>query len=145
LRFVSALAGVFAASCVLAPVALGAQSASQRADALLARMTPSEKLSLVGSGRAGVPRLGIPSLSFVDGPNGIGEGSPRVTSFPNARGPLSDRAAGRARDPGDSDRQDRFDVSTTWRVTGGRYRIYLGTSSRDLPQRTSLNVGGEPG
>lgn len=84
LRFVSALAGVFAASCVLAPVALGAQSASQRADALLARITPSEKLSLVGSGRAGVPRLGIPSLSFVDGPNGIGEGSPRVTSFPNA-------------------------------------------------------------
>jgi beta-glucosidase len=32
-----------------------------------------------------------------------------------------------------------------WRVTGGRYRIYLGTSSRDLPQRTSVNVGGEPG
>jgi beta-glucosidase len=30
------------------------------------------------------PRLGIPPLRFVDGPNGTGEGSPGVTAFPNA-------------------------------------------------------------
>lgn len=69
---------------VTAPAAVAASSSGARANAVLARMTLEEKLELMGSGAAGVPRLCIPPLRFVDGPNGIGEGSPGVTAFPNA-------------------------------------------------------------
>jgi len=69
---------------VTAPAAVAASSPGARANAVLARMTLEEKLELMGSGAAGVPRLCIPPLRFVDGPNGIGEGSPGVTAFPNA-------------------------------------------------------------
>jgi beta-glucosidase len=59
-------------------------SARTRADALLARMTLAEMIQLGGSGRAGNARLGIPPISFIDGPNGVGEGSAGVTAFPDA-------------------------------------------------------------
>lgn len=75
---------VVCAVCVSAPAAVAAPSPAARADAVLARMTLEEKLELMGSGAAGAPRLGIPPLRFVDGPNGIGEGSLGVTAFPNA-------------------------------------------------------------
>ncbi len=67
-----------------APSALGATTAQRRADAVLAQMTTAEKLALVSSGSVGDARLGIPPLRFIDGPNGIGEGTPGVTAFPDA-------------------------------------------------------------
>jgi beta-glucosidase len=67
-----------------APSALGATAAQRRAAAVLARMTTTEKLALVSSGSVGDARLGIPPLRFIDGPNGIGEGTPGVTAFPDA-------------------------------------------------------------
>ena len=57
----------------------------QQADALLAQMTRDEKISLVADGGAGVHRLGIPPLVPSDGPNGIRNGSPPRTAFPNAQ------------------------------------------------------------
>ena len=86
-RWPQVAAVVFAVACTVcagAPAAGAAPSPAARADAVLARMTLEEKLALMGSGAAGVPRLGIPPLRFVDGPNGIGEGSLGVTAFPNA-------------------------------------------------------------
>ncbi|MGI8506696.1 MAG: glycoside hydrolase family 3 protein [Solirubrobacteraceae bacterium] len=71
-------------SCVAATAAQAEQSPVQRADALVAKMSLDEKLDLVANGGAGDVRLGIPPLSGVDGPNGIGEGAARVTAFPNA-------------------------------------------------------------
>ena len=61
-----------------------AATPDQRAAALVARMTPDEKLDLVSSGAAGIPRLGIPPIRFIDGPNGVGHGDAGVTAFPNA-------------------------------------------------------------
>src|SRR5579875_453417 len=55
-----------------------------RAALVLEAMTPAEKLELVASGASGDPRLGIPPIRFIDGPNGIGEGSTGVTAFPDA-------------------------------------------------------------
>jgi hypothetical protein len=46
-------------------------------------MTGEEKLDLVTSGEAGVPRLGIPPLAFIDGPNGVGHATAHVTAFPS--------------------------------------------------------------
>ena len=57
----------------------------QQANALLAQMTRDEKISLVANGGAGVPRLGIPALAPSDGPNGVRNGSPPRTAFPNAQ------------------------------------------------------------
>lgn len=59
-----------------------ADTPQQRAAALVAQMTSDEKLDLVASGAAGVPRLGIPPLAFIDGSPGVGHGLPNVTSFP---------------------------------------------------------------
>jgi len=82
---VSAVASaVICLICVGAPGAVAAPSALARADALLARMTLVEKLELMGSGKAGDARLGVPPIRFIDGPNGVGEGSLGVTSFPDA-------------------------------------------------------------
>ena len=82
------LRGGLATVVVLAGLLLAAgaraQTPVQRADALLAQMTQSEKLDLVATGVAGLRRLGIPPISFIDGPNGVGEGSAGVTAFPNA-------------------------------------------------------------
>ena len=61
-----------------------AATPEQRAADLVAQMTSAEKVDLVASGTAGVPRLGIPPLSARDGPNGIGTGERGVTAFPNA-------------------------------------------------------------
>src|SRR4051794_35481329 len=61
-----------------------ASAAPKRVAALVARMTSAEKIDLVGSGVDGVPRLGIAPLRFIDGPNGVGEGTEGVTAFPNA-------------------------------------------------------------
>ena len=55
-----------------------------RANALLAQMTRDEKISFAANGGAGIPRLGIPGLSPSDGPNGVREGGPGKTAFPNA-------------------------------------------------------------
>ncbi len=63
--------------------ARAADAPAQRADALLARMTLDEKLDLVCCGKP-TTRLGIPSIAFTDGPNGLGAGQRGVTSFPNA-------------------------------------------------------------
>lgn len=60
------------------------RSPAARARALRAAMTADEKLDLVTSGEAGIARLGIPPLSFIDGPNGVGHASTHVTAFPNA-------------------------------------------------------------
>ncbi len=57
---------------------------ARRAALVLAAMTTTEKLSLVANGTAGVPRLGIPPIRGIDGPNGIGEGNTFVTAFPDA-------------------------------------------------------------
>jgi beta-glucosidase len=57
---------------------------ARRAALAEAAMTTAEKLSLVAGGAAGVPRLGIPPLRGIDGPNGIGEGNRFVTAFPDA-------------------------------------------------------------
>ncbi len=70
-------------------VALAAASAPrptplQQANALLARMTLDEKISLAADGSAGVPRLGIPGLAMADGPNGVRPGPPSGTAFPTA-------------------------------------------------------------
>lgn len=77
-----------AITCALAADA-SAQTPEQRASALVAQMTQDEKLDFVaggpsGFGGVGVPRLGIPPLTYRDGPNGIGEGEQGVTAFPNA-------------------------------------------------------------
>ena len=55
-----------------------------RAHALRLELTPDEKLALVASGKAGIPRLGVPPLAFIDGPNGVGHANTHVTAFPNA-------------------------------------------------------------
>jgi beta-glucosidase len=55
-----------------------------RASVLVARMTADEKVALVSGDAAGIPRLGIPALSYSDGPNGVGHGATDVTAFPNA-------------------------------------------------------------
>src|SRR5579875_3616994 len=57
---------------------------AHRAALVLAAMTQGEKLELVASGHAGDPRLGIPALTGIDGPNGVGEGNTGVTAFPDA-------------------------------------------------------------
>jgi beta-glucosidase len=71
------------ATCLLAGSAQAA-TPEQRADALLAQMTAAEKVELVADGHGGVPRLRIPPVFGVDGPNGVGSGSEGVTAFPNA-------------------------------------------------------------
>jgi len=79
------VSGLALACLVLAPVAaLGAQSSVDRANALLAQMTRSEKVSLAANGQTGVSRLGIPGLVMTDGPNGVRNGGPGKTAFPNA-------------------------------------------------------------
>ncbi len=60
------------------------QLPARRAAELVAAMTQAEKIELVASDSSGIPRLGIPPLAFIDGPNGIGEGSSHVTAFPDA-------------------------------------------------------------
>jgi beta-glucosidase len=69
-----------------ARVSVARDAAVERAAALVARMTLDEELSLVGSGVDGVPRLGVPPLRFVNGPNGVGNGERGVTAFPAAIG-----------------------------------------------------------
>ena len=66
------------------PAGAAARSAEERASALVAQMTPDEKIALASSGAKGIPRLRIPALVFSDGPNGVGHGAPNVTAFPNA-------------------------------------------------------------
>jgi beta-glucosidase len=73
-----------AGSCGAHPWCNTKLAAARRASMVLAAMTTAEKLGLVASGSSGVPRLGIPPLRFIDGPNGIGEASTGVTAFPDA-------------------------------------------------------------
>ncbi len=81
----SLIAGLGLCACLLlGPPAQAQPTPVQRANALVGQMTQAEKLDLVSSGKAGVPRLGIPPLSGIDGPNGIGESSAGVTAFPSA-------------------------------------------------------------
>jgi beta-glucosidase len=60
------------------------QSAERRAAELLAAMSLTQKLTLVASNGGGIPSLGVPPLKFIDGANGIGDGSTHVTAFPDA-------------------------------------------------------------
>jgi beta-glucosidase len=89
-RFRVVLGGASAAVVLVCSLSLGvagtyaAVTPDQRAAALVARMTAAEKFALVGSGKTGVPRLGIPPVAFIDGPNGVSEGSKGVTAFPDA-------------------------------------------------------------
>ncbi len=73
-----------ASPCGIHPWCNPALSATHRAALLLAAMTQDEKLQLVASGHAGDSRLGIPALTGIDGPNGVGEGNTGVTAFPDA-------------------------------------------------------------
>lgn len=83
-RVAGTVASIVLLSGVAASAARAAQSPVQRADALIVKMSLDEKLDLVSNGSTGNGRLGIPPLSGVDGPNGIGEGAAGVTAFPNA-------------------------------------------------------------
>jgi beta-glucosidase len=73
-----------ASGCGAHPWCNAKLAARQRASMVVAAMTPAEKLALVSSGNAGDPRLGIPPLLGIDGPNGVGEGNTHVTAFPDA-------------------------------------------------------------
>ena len=56
----------------------------KRIDDLMSRLTENEKFGLLGGtgfGSKPVPRLGIPSLAMIDGPQGIR--GPRATAFPS--------------------------------------------------------------
>ena len=75
-------AGHAAGSCGSHPWCNARLSPAQRASMVLGAMTTAEKLALVASGSAGVARLGIPPLKFIDGPNGIGEGNTRRDRVP---------------------------------------------------------------
>jgi beta-glucosidase len=66
-----------------AAAAHAADTPEQRAAGLVSQMTPAERVDLVASGDQGVPRLGIPPVSGIDGPNGVGTASAGVTAFPN--------------------------------------------------------------
>ncbi|GAA2487268.1 beta-glucosidase [Winogradskya humida] len=86
-----ALAGVLVCGAL---VGLGGSSSSpsmdQRVEALLAKMTRAEKLTLMHGGKAcgyvgcvdGIPRLGIPPLHLQDGPAGVGGSLTGVTQLP---------------------------------------------------------------
>jgi hypothetical protein len=86
---VSLLAAVPAAaaggSCGTHPWCDASLSVHRRASLVLEAMTTAEKLELVANGGGGDPRLGIPPIRFIDGPNGVGEGSTHVTAFPDAQ------------------------------------------------------------
>jgi beta-glucosidase len=96
--FVRALAVALGVSLALAvsPVSAGAScgahpwcdasiSVQKRASLVLGAMKAAEKLEVVANGSSGDARLGIPAIRFVDGPNGVGEGSTHVTAFPDAQ------------------------------------------------------------
>lgn len=80
----------------LAPAARAASpwppAAKARAQALVAQLTLTEKLSLMQGSNQGtyagtlpaIPRLGIPELTLEDGPQGVGDGMGGVTAFPTA-------------------------------------------------------------
>ena len=56
----------------------------KRIDDLIKRLTLDEKLSLIGGtgfGSRPIPRLGIPSIEMIDGPQGVR--GPRATAFPS--------------------------------------------------------------
>ncbi len=73
-----------AAACGSHPWCTASQPASARATLVVNAMTTAEKLAFVASDNAGITRLGIPALTSIDGPNGIGEGNTGVTAFPDA-------------------------------------------------------------
>ena len=89
-----------------APVA-DAAALERRVESLLSRMTQREKITLMSGGSsfgtAAIERLGIPALSFADGPNGVRSNNDEVaTVFPTGAGlaatwnPAVAKAAGAA-------------------------------------------------
>ena len=72
-------------SCGTHPWCDASLSVHKRASLVLRAMTTAEKLELVANGGGGDARLGIPPIRFIDGPNGVGEGSTHVTAFPDAQ------------------------------------------------------------
>jgi beta-glucosidase len=84
LCFLIGSAAASASGCRVHPWCNSRLRAGKRAGMVLAAMTPAEKLELVSNGSAGDPRLGIPVLRGIDGPNGVGEGNTQVTAFPDA-------------------------------------------------------------
>ncbi|MGH6654816.1 MAG: glycoside hydrolase family 3 C-terminal domain-containing protein, partial [Actinocrinis sp.] len=90
--FISTLTVVPPANAAAArPWLSAALSPSQRADALLAQMTPAEKIAMMhgGTSCAGYgacvdanTRLGIPQLRLQDGPAGVADGASGVTQLP---------------------------------------------------------------
>lgn len=86
---------IIAFFCFL-PVCLSAQvrisrNDTDRATDLVSRMTLKEKVSLLGGVNLGfttrsIPRLGIPSVNFADGPQGVGRTDKGSTLFPCGAG-----------------------------------------------------------
>lgn len=80
--------------CLLAILILVGQAGSSpwtRARDMLLQLSQEEKLGLVGGGQGpfvgqltGVPRLGLPSLTMEDGPQGVADGTKQVTAWPSA-------------------------------------------------------------
>ena len=82
-RAISAILVIFFASITFQSQVCAASSESQ-IDALIAKMSLEEKVSLLGGtgfDTKPIPRLGIPAIEMTDGPLGVREGP--MTAFPS--------------------------------------------------------------
>jgi beta-glucosidase len=88
-----------------APSVQTADAVEARVDALLAKLTPAEKLSMLGGDRdfyiRPIPRLGLPEVKMADGPLGVRNYGPS-TAYPATIGLAASWDAALARDFGAS-------------------------------------------